>query len=52
MRYYIMKYIEQNGTSVFHSLNQWKFIPEQWTEAAAQRDAAQLFDETATKDQH
>lgn len=51
MRYYIMKYIEQNGTSVFHALNQWKLIPEEWTEAAAQRDSALLFDDNS-KERH
>ena len=51
MRYYIMKYIEQNGTSVFHALNQWKLIPEDWTEAAAQRDSALLFDDNS-KERH
>lgn len=51
MRYYIMRYIEQNGTDVFQSLNLWKFVPGEWTEAAAQRDAALLFDNN-TKEQH
>ncbi len=52
MRYYIMKYIEQNGTNIFHSLNLWKFIPTEWTKAAAQRDAELLFGKKGANEQH
>lgn len=43
LRFYLMKYIEQHGTSFFKPLNQWKTIPESWTKAAGERDAKLLF---------
>jgi 2',3'-cyclic-nucleotide 2'-phosphodiesterase/3'-nucleotidase len=43
LRYYLAQYIKKNGTSFFHPLNEWKLIPEDWTTAAAQRDAALIF---------
>jgi len=45
LRFYMLKYIEKNGLSFFHPLKQWKLIPEDWTQAAAKRDSALLFDD-------
>jgi 2',3'-cyclic-nucleotide 2'-phosphodiesterase/3'-nucleotidase len=52
MRSYIMTYLEQHGTDVFHALNQWEFIPSAWTKAAAQRDKALLFGNNDIREQH
>ena len=43
LRYYLMKRIEEVKTLHPVALNQWKFIPEAWTEVAAQRDYLLLF---------
>lgn len=38
-----MSYIEKKGTLDPRALNQWKFIPEDWTVPAAERDYEKLF---------
>ena len=43
LRYYLMNYIEKKGTMNPVALNQWKFIPEDWTLPAAKRDYEYLF---------
>ncbi len=43
LRYYLMNYIEKKGTLDPRALNQWKFIPEDWTVPAAERDYEKLF---------
>ena len=43
LRYYLMQYIEQQGTIAPKAMNQWKFIPEGWTTNAAKRDYKKLF---------
>lgn len=45
LRYYLMNYIEKEGTLSPKALNQWKFIPEEWTKPAAERDRKLLFGE-------
>lgn len=44
LRYYLMQYIEKKGTLNPKALNQWRFIPEDWTQPAAKRDYEVLFD--------
>lgn len=43
LRFYLMNYIEKKGTLDPRALNQWKFIPEDWTGPAAKRDYKYLF---------
>lgn len=43
LRYYLMKRIEEVKVLDSKPLNQWKFIPEEWTVPAAQRDYKLLF---------
>lgn len=43
LRYYLMKRIEEVKVLDPKPLNQWKFIPEEWTVLAAQRDYKLLF---------
>lgn len=43
LRYYLMKRIEEVKVLNPASLNQWKFIPEEWTVPAAKRDYELLF---------
>ena len=43
LRYYLMQYIEQRGVIEPESLEQWRFIPEEWAEPAAGRDYRLLF---------
>lgn len=45
LRYFLMNYIEKEGTLTPKALNQWKFIPEEWTKEAARRDYKLLFGE-------
>lgn len=45
LRYYLMNYIEKAGVLTPKALNQWKFIPEEWTVPAAQKDYKLLFGE-------
>ena len=43
LRYYLMNYIEKKKVLNPHALNQWKFVPEEWTVPAAKRDYDILF---------
>lgn len=43
LRYYLMKRIEEVKVLNPAPLNQWRFIPEKWTEPAAKRDYQLLF---------
>lgn len=43
LRFYLMNYIEKKGALDPRALNQWKFIPEDWTVPAAKRDYKYLF---------
>lgn len=43
LRYYLMQYIGQHQTIEPRALNQWKFIPEEWTVPASKRDYEVLF---------
>lgn len=43
LRYYIMEWIEKNGTISPHALNHWEFIPGEWVKPAAKRDKELLF---------
>lgn len=43
LRFYLMEYIKQQGTLTPKVLNQWRFVPEEWTKPAAERDRALLF---------
>lgn len=45
LRFYMLNYIEMKKTIEPHPLHQWKFVPEQWTKEAAQRDRKALFGE-------
>lgn len=45
LRYYLMNYIEKEGTLSPKALNQWKFVPEEWVKPAAERDRKLLFGE-------
>lgn len=44
-RFYLMRYIEKQGVLTPKALNQWRFIPEEWTKPAAQRDYKLLFED-------
>jgi 2',3'-cyclic-nucleotide 2'-phosphodiesterase/3'-nucleotidase len=43
LRYYLIEYIQQHPDLKPEPLNQWKFIPEEWTKPAAERDYQLLF---------
>ena len=43
LRYYLMEYIEKQGTLSPKALNQWHFIPEEWVKPATARDYDLLF---------
>ena len=43
LRYYLMQYIERKGDIDPCELGQWRFVPEEWTQAAARRDYEYLF---------
>lgn len=43
LRYYLMEEIRRTGTIDARPRDDWKFIPEEWVEKAAPRDAAILF---------
>ena len=45
LRYYLMEYIDKMGVINPKALNEWKFIPEEWTVPAAKRDYIYLFGE-------
>lgn len=42
-RYYLMKEIERMGTISPKAHNNWKFVPEEWTKPAIERDRILLF---------
>ena len=42
-RYYLMQEIEKMGTVEAKANNNWKFVPEEWTKPAAERDKLLLF---------
>lgn len=44
LRYYMIQYIKDKKTLSPQPLNQWKMIPEAWTQKAAERDAKLLFE--------
>ena len=43
LRYFLMQYIERMQTIMPHSLDQWRFVPEDWAVPAARRDYERLF---------
>ena len=43
LRFYLMQYIEQQGSITPQALGQWKFVPEEWAVPAAKRDYELLF---------
>ena len=43
LRYYLMMFIEQQGTVTPKALGQWQFIPTSWYSVAAKRDYELLF---------
>ncbi len=45
LRYYLIKYVTKKGVLTPHALNQWRFIPEEWTVPAGKRDYQLLFGE-------
>lgn len=49
LRYYLMKRIEEVKVLDPKPLNQWKFIPEEWTVPASKRDYDILFGEKASE---
>ena len=49
LRYYLMKRIEEVKVLDPKPLNQWKFIPEEWTVPASKRDYDILFGENASE---
>lgn len=49
LRYYLMKRIEEVKVLDPKPLNQWKFIPEEWTVTASKRDYDILFGEKASE---
>lgn len=45
LRYYLMKWIEQQGTVTPAALGNWEVIPADWAKAAAERDYKLLYPE-------
>ncbi len=43
IRYYLLQYIKELGTIDPQPLNHWKFTPEHWVQAAAERERELLF---------
>lgn len=43
LRFYLIKYIEEKKQLTPQNLQQWKFIPEEWVQPAAERDYNVLF---------
>ena len=43
LRHYLTDYIKKQGKVNPRKLNQWRFIPEEWTREAAKRDYKILF---------
>jgi 2',3'-cyclic-nucleotide 2'-phosphodiesterase/3'-nucleotidase len=45
LRYYLMEYIREHKVVKPKAMKQWKFIPEEWTKPASERDYQKLFGE-------
>jgi 2',3'-cyclic-nucleotide 2'-phosphodiesterase/3'-nucleotidase len=45
LRYYLMEEIERQGSVRPEANSNWKFVPEEWTKPAAQRDRRLIFGE-------
>jgi 2',3'-cyclic-nucleotide 2'-phosphodiesterase/3'-nucleotidase len=45
MRFYMINYMDMHKTITPQCMNQWKFVPEQWTVPAAKRDYQLMFGE-------
>jgi 2',3'-cyclic-nucleotide 2'-phosphodiesterase/3'-nucleotidase len=43
LRHYLMEEIERQGTVRPQAAHNWRFVPEKWTKAAAQRDRRLLY---------
>jgi 2',3'-cyclic-nucleotide 2'-phosphodiesterase/3'-nucleotidase len=43
MRHYLLKYIREKGEILPECRNEWKFIPEEWAQAAIEKDRELLF---------
>lgn len=44
-RYYLTQMIEKQGTVEALPLNNWRFVPEEWTKPAIERDRRLIFKE-------
>ena len=44
LRYYLMKWIEKEGTVVPDETNNWLVVPEDWSKSAVERDYKLMFD--------
>lgn len=49
-RYYLMKWIEESGEMDPQANNNWKFVPEKWTQPAIQRDKTLIFGQSKRED--
>lgn len=49
LRFYMMQYISEKKVLNPRALNQWKFIPEEWTTPAAKRDYIYLYGRNSNK---
>lgn len=49
LRWYMMQYIKNVGTITPEPRNEWRFVPEEWTEEAIRRDRQLLFNEQSEK---
>lgn len=45
LRYYLMKWIEKEGTVIPDEINNWLVVPEDWTKFAVERDYKLMFGE-------
>ncbi|MBR1447473.1 MAG: bifunctional metallophosphatase/5'-nucleotidase [Prevotella sp.] len=45
LRYYLMQEIERQGSVTPQANSNWKFVPEEWTKPAAERDRKLIFGE-------
>jgi 2',3'-cyclic-nucleotide 2'-phosphodiesterase/3'-nucleotidase len=45
MRHYLLKYIQEKGEILPVCRDEWKFVPEDWAQAAGERDRKILFSE-------
>jgi 2',3'-cyclic-nucleotide 2'-phosphodiesterase/3'-nucleotidase len=43
LRYYLIEYIQQHPDLHPEPLNQWRFVPEEWAQPAAERDSRMMF---------